>query len=302
MGAKHNIIVAADGKYPFMLKKISKPPKKLFYRGELGVVNGLCVAVVGTRYCSDYGLSMTRKIVADLVEFGAVIVSGLALGVDSMAHSTALEMGGKTVAVLGSGLDNVYPNYNRGLADKIVASGRGLVVSELEPDAKGLAFHFPMRNRIISGLSQAVVVVEAPKKSGALITAKYALGQNRDVFVVPGDVDRSSGRGILELMQSGGGFPVSCGADIFDYMKLQPSLFAASKNVDEGGVVNSSPEGLEGYEKKIYGVLNTRDWKSADFITRKLLIPVVEVLSNLTMLELKGLVEGNSGRFRRSKL
>ncbi|OGC87274.1 MAG: DNA protecting protein DprA, partial [candidate division Zixibacteria bacterium RBG_16_48_11] len=176
--------------YPRRLKQISDPPPFLFVKGNLTEEDELAIAIVGSRNSTDYGKNFTKKIASDLVARGISIVSGLATGIDSYAHQSALDSGGRTIAVLGSGLDIIYPPENKKLAEGV--EQRGALVSEFLFGTKPEAENFPKRNRIISGLSLGVMVVEAPAKSGALLTAECALEQNREVFAVPGNLGKKT--------------------------------------------------------------------------------------------------------------
>ncbi|HYU64864.1 MAG TPA: DNA-processing protein DprA, partial [Candidatus Paceibacterota bacterium] len=178
-----------DKTYPKLLSQIHQPPKMLYYRGNISLFQTPCLAVVGTRKLTPYGQEATRFLVHDLIKASCTIVSGLALGIDAAAHTAALEAGGNTIAVLGSGIDDesIYPRTNFNLAHKIL-NHNGLIVSEYPEGTKAQHFTFPARNRIISGLSRGVVVIEADRESGALITAQFALEQNRDVFAIPGSI------------------------------------------------------------------------------------------------------------------
>ena len=189
--------------YPGQLTQISNRPFTLFYRGKLETVqNRLCVAVVGTRSCTRYGASVAEKLAGDLAACGVTVVSGMADGIDSCANLGALKADGKTVAVLGNGVDRAYPAHNGYLMEQIIESG-GLVASEYPPGSAISKGNFPARNRIISGLSQGVVVVEAPKKSGALITAQLAIEQDRDLFTVPGNINSYTSEGTNQLLKDG---------------------------------------------------------------------------------------------------
>ncbi len=193
-----------DPDYPPLLAEIAQPPGELFVRGSLETLGAPCLAVVGTRTPSAYGKQVTPMIVSALARAGITIVSGLAIGIDTLAHEAALESGGKTVAVLGSGVDemSVYPPENRALARRIVESG-GAVISEFSEGTEPKPFHFPQRNRIIAGLSRGVLVIEARAKSGALITAHFALEENRDVFAVPGPITSLTSAGPNRLLSQG---------------------------------------------------------------------------------------------------
>ncbi|MBS4030620.1 MAG: DNA-processing protein DprA [Clostridiales bacterium] len=195
------VVTLADGNYPTLLSQIYDPPVVLFYRGELNITGEPGLAVVGSRKATEYGKTVANKLAFDLAGAGVAVISGMARGIDTSAHFGALQAGGKTVAVLGCGLDICYPPENRKLRDDIVRSG--LLLSEFPPGTMPKPHHFPMRNRIISGLSLATIVVEAAEKSGALITADCALEQGRDVFAVPGSINSPNSRGCHKLIKEG---------------------------------------------------------------------------------------------------
>ena len=194
-------IACFDERYPALLACTTDPPPVLWSRGEIDVLGRPAVAVIGSRAASPYALQVGRRLAAELAERGMVVVSGLARGVDSAAHEGCLGAGGETVAVLGSGLEHVYPAEHLGLSRKI--SQKGLLISELAPTAPPRPEHFPLRNRIISGISLATVVVEASEQSGSLITAACALRQGRDVMAVPGSVLSGRNRGSHALLKDG---------------------------------------------------------------------------------------------------
>lgn len=209
-----------DLRYPALLGCIQDPPPVLWMRGDPAATSGPAVAIIGSRAATPYALQVGRRLAAELAERSIVVVSGLARGVDSAGHQGCLDAGGTTVAVIGSGLDNIYPPEHAALAGRI--AGKGLVISELAPGAPPLAEHFPLRNRIISGISLAVVVVEASEKSGSLITAGCALRQGRDVMAVPGSVLSGRNRGSHALLKDGAKV-VECADDILEDMGWSPS-------------------------------------------------------------------------------
>lgn len=204
--------------FPDLLQQISQPPQALYVWGEIPAAPA--VAVVGSRQPTSYGAQVTHALASELARAGVVIVSGLAYGVDTIAHRAALEVGGKTIAVLGGGLDRIYPRSNQKLAEQI--SQNGAVISEYVPDAAPLPFHFPQRNRIIAGLSLGVIVTEANAKSGSLISASYALEQNRIVMAVPGNITslRSAGPNFLLKM---GAAPATSALDVLDLLNIEPA-------------------------------------------------------------------------------
>jgi len=197
---KIKFVLPSEKAYPFLLKKISVPPRGLYYQGSL-FPEMIPLAVVGTRKISNYGKTVVKKIVQELVNYNFITVSGLAEGVDTIAHQTALKNKGKTIAVLGSGLDNIYPVSNKKLAQQIIKMGA--VISEYPLGTSPHRSNFPCRNRIISGLSRGTLVIEAPVKSGALITANFALEQNREVFAIPGTIFQQNSQGTNKLIQEG---------------------------------------------------------------------------------------------------
>lgn len=190
--------------YPPLLRHIADPPPLLYVRGNAEILKNDCIAIVGTRAHSDYGKRTTLDLAAPLSKAGFTIISGMALGVDSLAHKTALELGRPTIAVLGCGLadEMIYPHQNLKLAHAIIASG-GAVISEYAPNTRAQLFTFPARNRIISGMSKGVLVIEGDIKSGTMITAKSALDQGRDVFAIPGPIYAKKSQGTNYLIQKG---------------------------------------------------------------------------------------------------
>ncbi len=206
-----------SSQYPGLLRGISSPPQQLFIQGQLPT--GPYVAMVGTRKPTDYGRLITHRLATDLARAGVVIVSGLALGIDAVAHQAAVEAGGQTVAVLGNGIGAIYPPSNRGLGEKILASG-GAIVSEYAPGVEPFKGNFPARNRIIAGLSLAVVVTEADASSGSLITANFALEQGRTVMAVPGNITSLRSAGPNNLIKSGA-LPVTDATDVLNGLDLE---------------------------------------------------------------------------------
>ncbi|MBR2787373.1 MAG: DNA-processing protein DprA [Clostridia bacterium] len=191
-----------DEEYPIMLNGIKNAPQELYVEGNIRCFNMPCVTVVGSRDMTEYGKSMARKIVKELTLAGVCIVSGLAVGIDSIAHQTCLDNGGKTIAVLGSGLRKVYPAENVKLYKDIIRSG-GCAISEQEPETEAQKMFFPARNRIVSGLSLGTLVIEATYRSGTSITAKFAFEQGRKVFCIPNSIGNKNSSGTLNLIKKG---------------------------------------------------------------------------------------------------
>jgi DNA processing protein len=265
--------------YPSRLKEIHDYPPVLYVRGTLPPEGHPCVAVVGTRRPTIYGRQVAEEMAADLARNDTTIVSGLARGVDSIAHQSALECGGKTIAVLASGLDIIYPAENLKLAQHIMASGA--LVSEYPLGVRPRAENFPLRNRIMSGLSLGVLVVEAGERSGALITALQALEQNREVFAIPGSILSPTSKGTNRLIQEGAKLVCRC-ADILEELnlsmvaprQLEIKEFAPANEAESGILEQLSPEPSH-----------------IDEICRSSGLTMPQVSSTLAMLELKGVVK-----------
>ena len=213
-----DVIQHGSAEYPPLLAEIPNPPPVLWTRGDRSLFRGPCIAIVGARAATRDGMETAYQIAGDLARAGVVVVSGLARGIDSAAHTGALDAKGKTIAVLGTGIDRVYPAENKQLHERIAA--HGLLVTEFVPGAPPDLFHFPQRNRIISGLSKAVVVVEAREKSGSLITARLAGDQSRDVMVVPGPIRSGQNRGGHALLRDGAKL-VECAVDILQELGME---------------------------------------------------------------------------------
>ncbi len=277
------VVTWEDADYPDLLREIPAAPPLIFLRGQLEPIDRWAVAVVGTRRLSAYGRQVTRDLVSGLVANGITIVSGLARGIDAIAHRTALEEGGRTIAVMASGIDKVYPPEHRDLARDIVA-GHGALVTDYPFGAEPESNHFPARNRLISGLSLGVVVIEAGEKSGALITARFALEQNREVFAVPGNIHSPVSIGTNRLIQQGGKL-VTRVEDILEELNL--------KMVSEQAVAKIVlPETAE--EAALISQLSSQP-VHVDELGRLTGMPVSLVSSTLTMMELKGMVQQVGG-------
>ena len=199
--SKIKILQLEDKAYPEVLKNIYSPPSKLFYKGEILAEDCNAVAIVGSRRCTAYGMQMSEKIAFDLALRGITVVSGMAKGIDQAAHRGAIKAGGRTIAVMGSGFNHIYPPGSERLVREIIE--QGAVITEYTNDIRPFRMNFPKRNRIISGLSKGVIVVEAAEKSGALITVDFALDQGKDIFAVPGRMDSAASRGTNLLIQNG---------------------------------------------------------------------------------------------------
>lgn len=280
------IIIFDDKDYPELLKEIAIPPILLLVKGEILPQDVNAIAVVGTRKITPYGRQVTQRLVRGLVSHNITIVSGLARGVDSVAHRTALEFGGRTLAVLGSGLDVIYPPENRNLAFQIAQNGA--LISEFPLEAAPEARHFPQRNRIISGLSLGVVVTEGASRSGTKITANFAVEQNREVFAVAGNIDSPMSEGPADLIKMGAKI-VTRVEDILEEVRLKKIKV---EKVDKVGKVEK--DGLSQDERKILEVLKGGQ-QHIDQITRKAGLKAALVSSTLTLLEVKGRVKNIGG-------
>lgn len=284
---KENIgaITIRDENYPKLLKEIWNPPALLYYRGRLPAPEDFNLAVVGTRKISTYGRQLVSILVRDLVQNGFTIISGLALGVDALAHKTTLDTNGKTIAVLGSGIDeaSIYPVQNRYLASQIVEAG-GAVISEYPLGAIALPTNFPHRNRIVSGLSLGTLVIEAAEESGALITAQCALEQNREVFAVPGSVFSPTSAGPNKLIKMGAK-TVTAVSDILETLNLAHAVdFAANKKL-----IPASPE-----EEKIISNLSFEP-THVDKLILASGLDAAKVGAILTLMEMKGMIKNLGG-------
>lgn len=274
----------AETAYPEMLREIEDAPIVLYVRGNIEPQDRYAVAVVGSRKLTHYGASVAEDISGELASMGFTVVSGMARGIDSLAHRAALKAGGRTFAVLGSGLDIPYPPENRTLMDKI--AGSGCVITEFPPGTAPDKENFPKRNRIISGLSLGVLVVEATSESGALITARCAIDQGREVFAVPGNVISSSSEGTNELIRRGAVLTRKA-EDIVKELALVLKGFIRSVEKMKIDVTQE--------EMKLCNLLSGEP-KQIDDISRESGLPVSEALGILLGLELKGAVKQITGK------
>lgn len=283
---KIQIITLLDKNYPGPLRHIHNPPFLLYVRGAIDALDQTCLGVVGTRALSEYGKRSTPHIVLNIARAGFTIVSGLANGIDTIAHKAALEAGAKTIAILGTGIDDrtIYPAANLRLAHKIIETG-GAVISEYALGTHGTKFSFPQRNRIISGLSKGVLVVEADEQSGALITAAYALEQNRDVFAIPGSIFAKTSRGPNNLIKKGAK-AVTCAEDILEEYNIKFLTSNLRQKI--------KPDNLT--EEKILAAFDGNP-VTADDIIRQTGLSAPEVVVSLTTMELKHKIRNLNGKF-----
>jgi DNA processing protein len=271
-------LVPTDEEYPARLHDLRDAPAVLYVRGVLTPADERAVAIVGTRRATSYGREVTRRIAADLAAAGVTVVSGLARGIDAAAHQATLDAGGRTIAVLGSGLDIIYPSEHRQLAERI--REQGALVSEYPPGVKPEAQFFPARNRFISALALGVLVVEAPARSGALITAGFAADQGRDVFAVPGSVLGSSAEGCHALIRDGATLVTNAADLLADLNLAQRELQAVARRL---------PLGDNEAENALIRLL-TAEPMHVDDLSRTTGLPISTLNATLMLLELKGLV------------
>ncbi len=288
------VLTWEDEAYPQRLREIYDPPAVLYYAGDIRLLESPGVSMVGARTPTPYGRAVAEKIARDLAERGVVVISGLARGIDATAHWGALQKGA-TAAVLGSGLDVVYPRENRKLWERIAE--QGVVLTEFPLGSKPLGHHFPLRNRIISGLALATVVVEATRKSGSLITARLALEQNREVLAVPGNITSELSRGANWLIQSGARL-VEGWADVIDELPA-PWNEELKKVVPEP---SEPPPDLTAAERKLLNLLLPDQGKHVDDLVEQTGLSVSEALTLLLSLEIKGCVTPRPGQYYQRKM
>lgn len=270
------VIIKEDASYPKRLREIAYPPPVLYMRGEINQRDDRAVAVVGTRNASSYGMQVAAEIGKHLALNGVTVVSGLARGIDRIVHESALDAGGRSLAVLGSGVDRIYPPEHRFLANQMIQAGA--LISDYPPGTPPESVNFPPRNRIISGLSVAVVIVEAGKESGALITAGFAAEQGREVFAVPGNIFNPQSAGTNYLIQQGAK-PMLKVEDILEELNLQQAVHTAALPLLPGDEVESS----------LFRLLS-REPLHIDDIREQSGLPIEKVSATLAMMELKGMI------------
>ncbi|PKL31779.1 DNA-protecting protein DprA [Candidatus Saccharibacteria bacterium HGW-Saccharibacteria-1] len=278
---KINRISPQSSKYLQIISTIAKSPEKLHFIGKLPSERMTTVAIVGSRKPTAYGKEVTHKFAYELASRGIIIISGLALGVDAIAHRAALEAGGKTIAVLANGVDTIYPANHKSLANDIINSD-GAIISEYEPGIAARSFQFLARNRIVSGLSDAVIVTEAAIRSGTLSTVSHALEQGREVFVVPGNITSPLSAGCNNLIKQGA-HPITCVEDILEIIApnlLQPqSILALGANPQESIIIELLQSGI----------------RDGDELQYQSSIDASEFAQTLTMMEINGKIRGLGG-------
>lgn len=276
------LISMLDKEYPELLKQIAKPPIVLFVKGNVSLLNEPQFAFVGSRSPSHYGSNVAKKFASELVMQDAVVTSGLAIGIDGICHQACLDARGNTIAVMGAGFRHIYPKRHQNLAERIVE--QGVLISEFYPGTPPINYNFPRRNRIISGLSNGVIVIEAAIKSGSLVTAKYALEQGREVFAVPGNIFSPLSEGTHLLLKQGAKLVTKLDDIIEDFViTKRQHTFVAKKNLADCKLLASVDH----------------DTTPIDVIVQRSNLPVEQVLNELLELEVKGLVAVVPGGYAR---
>jgi DNA processing protein len=281
------LIFMNSGYFPPLLKEIYDPPEFLYVKGNKMALKTNMLAIVGSRKGDGYGKRVLSGLIPDLVAAGITIVSGMAYGIDSMSHRAAVDNGGYTIGVNAGGLLNIYPAGNSFLTGKIITNG--CVISEFPLESTPRPQYFPMRNRIIAGISKGVLVVEAERKSGSLITARLALEQNRDIYAIPGMIDSPLSRGTNYLIQQGAKLILSAEDILSEYGIKKKRVRAVSESDLNAG------------EKKILDLMNTNGVNSIDYFVENTGTPVPEIISILMGMVLKNLISEENGGFRRIK-
>jgi DNA processing protein len=283
-----DILSDADPAYPAMLREIHDPPAVLFVRGQLLPDDTLSVAIVGSRHATHYGLAQAEQLAGSLARAGLTVVSGLARGIDAAAHRGALAAGGRTLAVLGSGLGNIYPPEHQALAAEVAA--RGALISEAPPHSPPVPGAFPQRNRIISGLSLGVIVVEASTTSGALISARHAMEQGREVFAVPGRIDNRLSRGCHRLIRDGAKLVES----IDDVLEELGPLIGPITKADGHEIRNPAELQLNELETTVLAAVGSEP-TSLDALVSTCRLAVPQILATLSALEMRRLIQRLEG-------
>ncbi len=289
---KIKVTTIFDKDYPANLKNIYDPPVVLFYYGNLSESDRYSVSIVGTRTPSEYGSKTCVLLSRELAKRGIPVISGLATGIDSISHNACLESGGLAYAVLGSGVDRLYPPENEKLYERI--KEYGAVMSEFEIGTRAEKINFPRRNRVVSGISLGTVVIESRIKGGSLITAEFALDQNRELFAVPGNINSRNSEGCNNLIRKGYAKLVSSVDDILEELNINLSDVISRKS--EKAVKRERPE-LNAFESKIYDVLDDTNPINIDKISELTQLNISDCLVNLLTLEFKGIVSQLPGKY-----
>ena len=302
-----DVLILDDGSYPYLLREIADPPITLYVKGDWqACFDAPCVGVIGSRKCSTYGENASGMLSRDLAENGICVISGLARGIDTAAHRGALRANGKTVAVLGTGIDNVYPKENKKLVEEILDSGCA-IVSQFPLETPPLKDNFPYRNRIISGLSYGVLLVEASERSGSLITARLAMEQNREVMAVPGNITSRNSFGTNYLIKSGAKL-VQQWQDVVSELPQEISARILPPKLDEKQTEEITaqqelaPANLSETERRIWSLLSADEPKHIDALLEESELSFGELNSSLVGLDLKDLIRALPGNFYARKI
>ena len=298
-----DILVLDDGVYPSLLREIYDPPIALYVKGAWSeCLDQPCVAIVGSRKCSTYGQNAAVMLARDLAQRGVTVVSGFARGIDAAAHRGAIEAGGRTIAVLGTGIDEIYPRDHKKLSEEVLAGG-GAMVTQFPLRTPPVSENFPYRNRIISGLSLGVVVVEAAENSGSLITARLAIEQNREVFAVPGNITSRNSFGTNYLIKGAGAKLVQQWQDIAAEMPpqiaaklLPPPLGQKKKEKSLADQLALVPQGLSGFEQSVFKLLSADNPAHIDVLVDQSRLTISDLTAALLTLEMRDLVRALPGK------
>ncbi len=296
-----DVLILDDGSYPYLLREISDPPITLYVKGDWqACFDAPCVAVVGSRKCSTYGENASAMLSRDLAANGICIVSGLARGIDTAAHRAAIAGKGRTIAVLGTGIGQVYPKENAKLVDEILDAG-GAIVSQFPLDTPPLSENFPYRNRIISGLSLGVLIIEASERSGSLITARLAMEQNREVLAVPGNITSKNSFGTNYLIKSGAAL-VQQWQDVVSALPIDIAAAILPPKIDGRVVVSETnqpelaPADLSENERAIYSILSLDEPVHIDFLLETSQLSNGDLASAILNLEMRDLIREMAGK------
>lgn len=286
---KFDLKVLEKNKIPKDLREIPQPPKKLYLCGNLPPEDLICLAVVGSRKCTTYGKDAVKKLISGLKGYPIAIVSGLAVGIDSFAHEVAIDAGLFSIAFPGSGISekSLYPISNLFLAEKIITAG-GCIISEFPPEMKAELYTFPMRNRLMAGISKAALIIEAQEKSGTLITARMALDYNKEVLAVPGPISSEYSKGTNRLIRQGA-TPITCSEDILEALGFKIDKESKQQSLFD----DARPE-----EKSVLKLLT--EPMERDELIREMKLPTNVANSLLSVMEIKGLIKEEMGEIRAS--
>jgi DNA processing protein len=286
---KFDLKILEKGAIPADLLEIPQPPKKLYLAGKLPPEGTICLAVVGSRKATTYGKDVVKKLISGLKGYPIAIVSGLAVGIDALSHEAALDAGLFAIAFPGSGISEkaFFPPTSLKLAEKIISSG-GCLLSEFEPDLRAAYYTFPMRNRLVAGISKAALIIEAQEKSGTLITARMALDYNREVLAVPGPISSDFSKGTNKLIRQGA-TPITCSDDILEALGFKIDETSKQQNLFD----DARPE-----EKSVLKLLI--EPLERDELIRKMKLPMGEANALLSVMEIKGLIKEEMGEIRAS--